>query len=382
MRSKGIIRVAMMGASLTVRGGITSVEKLIFENAPSTITFVHLPTFDHGSVLHNVFVYWTAIGKLCLFIARGCVDAVHIHFSDRGSTVRKLLPCIIATMFRCPFILHSHCAVHQEFYASIPPIAREIITAIFRKCTFFISLSKSWDVYFTQCLKLSQGQHCLLYNPVKIQEKLPDRDDHALVTFVFLGVLGPYKGANAPIKKNKNNKTFQIPTQNKGGFDCIQAFGFLPEELRKKSRMIIAGSGDIQTANDLITSLQLNEFVSIRQWLDPEKRDELLLESDVFLLPSYNEGLPMSMLEAMAFGLPVIVTPVGGIPEIVSQGREGLFVQPGRIDEIAHTMEFLILNKQERGDMGIRASLRVEPLRIEKYVDSLISLYKKAVFAG
>jgi glycosyltransferase involved in cell wall biosynthesis len=146
--------------------------------------------------------------------------------------------------------------------------------------------------------------------------------------------------------------------------------------------MIIAGSGDIQTANDLITSLQLNEFVSIRQWLDPEKRDELLRESDVFLLPSYNEGLPMSMLEAMAFGLPVIVTPVGGIPEIVSQGREGLFVQPGRIDEIAHTMEFLILNKQERGDMGIRASLRVEPLRIEKYVDSLISLYKKAVFAG
>jgi glycosyltransferase involved in cell wall biosynthesis len=142
--------------------------------------------------------------------------------------------------------------------------------------------------------------------------------------------------------------------------------------------MVIAGSGDIQGARDLIIFLGLENKVSVRPWLNPQERDELLFSSDVFLLPSYNEGLPMSMLEAMAFGLPVIVTPVGGIPEIVIHGREGLIVLPGHIDELSHAMKLLIDDKKKREEMGKQALLRVVPLCIENYMDTLRSIYRKA----
>jgi len=376
MDSAGTIRIAMLGASLTIRGGITSVEKLVLENTPENISIIHLPTFDHGPIFHNTIVYWNTLGKLCRLIFTGQIDAIHIHFSDRGSTIRKLLPCIIAIIFRRPFILHSHCAVHREFYASIPRIAREVINAVFRKCAYFISLSKSWDDYFTECLKLSPGRHGVLYNPVKISPNVFQKSHGPLVTFVFLGVLGSYTGANASVKTNK--KITQMPGQNKGGFDCIKAFALLSGELREKSRMVIAGSGDIQGARDLIIFLGLENKISVRPWLNPRERDELLFLSDVFLLPSYNEGLPMSMLEAMAFGLPVLVTPVGGIPEIVTHGHEGLIVLPGHIDELSHAMGLLIGDKKKREEMGKQALLRVAPLCIENYMDSLRSIYHKA----
>ena len=87
----------------------------------------------------------------------------------------------------------------------------------------------------------------------------------------------------------------------------------------------------------------------------------------------------MSMLEAMAFELPVIVSAVGGIPEIITHGKEGLFVRPGNHSEIANAMETMIADASERRAMGKRARDRVEPLRIENYMESLNAIYRQAI---
>ena len=72
----------------------------------------------------------------------------------------------------------------------------------------------------------------------------------------------------------------------------------------------------------------------MRSWVDPQERERLLNESDVFALPSYIEGVPMALLEAMASGLPSITTPVGGIPDVFTHGAEGFLVQPGDVPAI------------------------------------------------
>lgn len=93
------------------------------------------------------------------------------------------------------------------------------------------------------------------------------------------------------------------------------------------------------------------------------------------LLPSYNEGLPMAILEAMSWGLPVITTPVGGIPEVIENGKTGLLITPGHIQELTAAMQSLIENPSFRLSLGFAARKRVEPLSIEHYSDALFSLY-------
>jgi glycosyltransferase involved in cell wall biosynthesis len=379
MTTDKTIRIAMIGAGLSIRGGITSVENLILENAPDSVSIIHLPTFNHGTILHNAKVYWTAIFNLYGLLLSDAIDVVHIHFSDRGSGVRKMLPCILALILSCPIVLHSHCAFHKEFYASIPGFAQWIITGVLRRCVVFISLSKSWDAYFTECFRLAPGQHVVLYNPVKIQPVPPIRNENSMVTFVFLGVIGSRIGNNNSGSMQMANKVITLPGQDKGSFDCIKAFALLDGEARQKARMVIAGDGDIAGATRLISELGLETFITIRQWLNIKQRDELLSASDAFLLPSFHEGLPMSMLEAMAFELPVIVSAVGGIPEIITHGKEGLFVRPGNHSEIANAMETMIADASERRAMGKRARDRVEPLRIENYMESLNAIYRQAI---
>lgn len=373
------MRIAMVGASLSIRGGITSVEKLILENCPPQVTIIHLPTFDHGSLAHNTVLYWKSITRLTRYLVCGSIDVVHIHFSDRGSMIRKLIPCLLAWCFRRPFILHSHCAFHREFYAVIPGMVRMAISFVFRQCTTFISLSKNWDEYFSDCLRLRSEQRVVLYNPVLFPRSVPDRSSRATVAFVFLGAIGSRHGINGSPGRKTGQGARRLPGQDKGCFDCIKALALLPDAVRAQSRMLIAGDGDIPAADALVKDLGMEDRIIIYQWLSSQQRDHLLRMADAFLLPSYNEGLPMSMLEAMAFALPVVVTPVGGIPEIVSPGQEGLFVDPGNPAKLAQAMEFLVVDPKARRKMGAVGRRRVEELRIDKYVQRLVSVYNLSI---
>ena len=95
-------------------------------------------------------------------------------------------------------------------------------------------------------------------------------------------------------------------------------------------------------------------------WIDAHERDRLLAESDVFVLPSYAEGVPMSLLEAMAAGLPCITTPVGGIPDVLTHGAEGLMVVPAMRHSLRAAMATFIGDEtaRARGRAGVPMKAR------------------------
>ncbi|MDF5727075.1 MAG: glycosyltransferase family 4 protein [Rhizonema sp. PD38] len=371
---KQIIKVLMLGASLDIQGGITSVEKLILENVPPEIQIHHVGTFAPGSLLQNAIVFLKAIKTLVWKLLRGEVDLVHIHFSERGSTLRKLIIVLIILAFRQPLILHSHGATYQEFFAGIPRLAQIIISLLFSKCTKFIALSENWRNYFIETLQLDENQTTVLYNPVNLPLNIPQRRDKQQVKFVFLGRIGKRGGALDAAKS-----IISFPKQDKGAFDLIKAFAALPESDRNCAELVLAGNGDLEMAQQLIQELAVEEKVTLCAWLIPVQRDALLAAADAFILPSYNEGLPMSMLEAMAWGLPVIVTPVGGIPEVINHNQNGLLVQPGNQEQLVQAMQNLIRDEESRIALGTAARRRVECFDVKNYITSLAALYASVV---
>ena len=87
-------------------------------------------------------------------------------------------------------------------------------------------------------------------------------------------------------------------------------------------------------------------------WVRGEKKDKVFREASIFCLPSYAEGFPMAVLDAWAYGLPVITTPVGGIPDVAKNGENLLLFNPGDIDALAGCLDKMIADKNLRDNIA------------------------------
>ncbi|MEX0267596.1 glycosyltransferase family 4 protein [Leptolyngbyaceae cyanobacterium UHCC 1019] len=351
------LKILMMGPSLSQQGGMATVQNLIVQKVTNDVQIEHVATHEEGNIFFKTKIFCNAINKLLLSLLRNSCDLVHLHVSEKGSVLRISILVLVTRLFQKPVMIHTHGCEFHSFYDSLPLFLQMCVSWIFKQCVCVFVLSKSWQDYYVSQCGLSLERTFVLTNPVDFPEAIPDRSSAEKVTFLFLGRVG----------------------QRKGSFDLLQAFSNLPKEDQEKAALIIAGDGEVEKARDLVETLGIQSYVSIRGWLSQEKCKELLAQADVFILPSYNEGLPMAILEAMGWGLPIISTPVGGIPEIIVSGKTGLLVPPGNVQEIKAAIQFFIENKEQRVAWGIAARDCVAPLAIENYSLQLAKIYREAI---
>ena len=358
------LQVVMLGAGLNCMGGISSVEKLILEQGIPEFHLKHIATIENGSMVKKSLVFLKAIVNFSRTLLTKEVDLIHIHFCSRGSTFRTTILIVISFFFRIPIVLHAHGAGFEIFYGNLPLLIQRNVSYLFCHCSHFIALSESWKKFYTTNLGLEEDKTIVLPNPVKFplqtkdsQNHNPNTEDSNTINFLFLGRIG----------------------KRKGTFELIKAFSLISSQQRSRASLTIAGDGDLENAHALIKDLDLTNRIVVHDWVNSEERDALLAKSDVFVLPSYNEGLPMAVLEAMSFGLPVVTTPVGGIPELISHGTEGLLIDPGNIQELSSAMQTLIKDEDMRNSLGAKARERVASLDIQKYCLTLMSIYKDVV---
>lgn len=117
-------------------------------------------------------------------------------------------------------------------------------------------------------------------------------------------------------------------------------------------KFILAGSGEIERVQDIIEKKGISQYFSFPGWVKKEEKEKLLKNADIFFLPSYTEAMPMSILEAMGYGLPIVTANVGGIPQLVEERRNGYMIEPGNIDGFAKAIRELIGNDELIYGMG------------------------------
>jgi glycosyltransferase involved in cell wall biosynthesis len=329
----------MLGTSIATKGGIASVLQVYRDTGLLQRCCVSLiATHRDGSAALKLVVAVRAFAVVLFRLLFDRPALVHLHVSSRASFWRKSVFMAMATVFRVPYLLHLHGSEFQVFHGEeCGPIRRRTVRWFFDRADLVLVLSEQWRVWVQSMCTNSRVE--VLYNPVIVPPPVPWSKRREAFTVLFLGRLGTRKGT----------------------YELIQAFANACHD-DPSARLLLGGDGDLEGARTMAAELGVGVQVELLGWVDASRRGELLDSASVYALPSFHEGLPMSILEAMAHGLPIVTTPVGGIPEAVEDGVEGLLVRPGDVDALCGALRRLHDEPALRARMGTAAREKVVQL--------------------
>jgi glycosyltransferase involved in cell wall biosynthesis len=165
--------------------------------------------------------------------------------------------------------------------------------------------------------------------------------------------------------------------QRKGIFDLLQAVARLPAEL-PPWRLTVAGGGEVERCQALAAELGIADRVRFAGWVDQARARSLLAEADMLVLPSYDEGLPLVILEALGMGTPVVCTPVGAIPEVLEDLRTALFVRPGSPQDLSRKLQLLLEDAALRRTLSTNGlALFAARFTLDAFIDQLFNVYRR-----
>jgi glycosyltransferase involved in cell wall biosynthesis len=263
---------------------------------------------------------------------RGRVALLHVNLASRGSALRKLVVTGLARSLRVPVVIHLHGAQFDIFFRSLPAPGRGAMRWMFRRASRIIVLGEAWRDFVISEIGVPGDKVEIIYNgvpePKSVRAKRPSS---APLEILFLGRLGARKGVPELLKS-------------------LSA----PEVTRQSWRATLAGDGEVDFFRAEVERLGLSDRIRLTGWLDQRKVSELLGEADIFVLPSYQEGLPVAVLEALASKVAVIATPVGALPEILTNEESALLVSPGNVDELTRALDRLLADAALRSRIAAK----------------------------
>lgn len=130
---------------------------------------------------------------------------------------------------------------------------------------------------------------------------------------------------------------------NKGYSDLIKGFAKIAKKY-PNWKVVFAGNGEIDKAKSLARSLGIENQCEFLGWVNGEQKDSAFRRASVLCLASYQEGFPMAVLDAWAYGVPVVSTPAGGLIDIIQEGKNGLLFEAGNIDQIAEKLDTILVD--------------------------------------
>jgi len=283
-------------------------------------------------------------------------DVVHIHSSFGPSFYRKLPFIYMASFAKKPIINHIHGAEFESFYMNANKKKKKLIELVYNKCDMLIALSEEWKDNLSMIVP--EDNIIVIENYSKMAEGVVR--DKCNNQVLFLGAIG----------------------QRKGCYDIPYVVELVAKEV-PDCKFVIAGDGDIDQIKELLKEKGVEENVEFPGWVRGEEKDKLLRESDIFFLPSYNEGMPMSILDAMGYSLPIISTKVGGITKIVHNGKNGYVFQPGDVEGFAKGITNILTHMDMLKSFGNEsANIVIKKYSLSAHLDSLKKLYLKYSYRG
>lgn len=318
----------------------------------------YFPMFKEGNALCKIWYFLNSMIRLfCKLLLDKNVQIVHVHTAADTDFKRSGMVLWLSKAMGRKVILHSHASRFKDYYAEANEKEKSWIVSTINKADVLIVLSESWKTWFAS-IGVVKEKIVILHNITAypaINENVQEekrRNIERPIRFLFLGEIGKRKGV----------------------FDIIKAFANHKETLTGKAMLRIGGNKNEDVLISAINDNELSDIVKFEGFVSGKVKIELLNWADVYILPSYNEGLPISILEAMSYGMPIITTPVGGIPEIVDN-TNGILVEPGDEEAIFGAMCHYVHNRNAIQDQG-----QISKRKAQEYLPDFVLSHLKSIY--
>jgi glycosyltransferase involved in cell wall biosynthesis len=284
-----------------------------------------------GERRHLAFLH--ALAVMSGLRLRGKIDLAHLNVASRGSAVRKVALAVVLRLLRTPYVMHLHGAEFDTFFRGLPRILRGLVRSAFKGAAAVIVLGNRWRDFATTELKLPLEAIYIVPNCGPGPKSMPERSGSARV--LFSGRMDARKGV----------------------FVLLEAIEAMQPEENGWS-VSLCGDGEVSVVREL--AARLGDSVAVRGWLNGPALDEEYARCDIFALPSRAEGLPLSLLEAMAWGHAIVTTDVGSIGEAVADHESALLVPSDDPGALRRALCLLVREPQLRRRLGRAARSRWE----------------------
>ncbi len=281
----------------------------------------------------------------------------HIHTCSGFSFFRAALDMLIAQQAGAHAVLHIHGASFDEFFAQLGMFKRTFVRWSLAKADAVIALSCSWQESIA-----SMSPHAKIHvieNSVEIPTDKHAATQPGPCRLLLLARMDHWKGID----------------------DLLCACERLHYE-KVKFELVLAGpegsAGDTKTLNQKIVATGLDDVVRYVGEVRGKDKAELLDWADVYVVASHNEGLPISLLEAMAHKLAVVATTVGAIPEVITDRKHGLLVSPHNPEKLAVALREVITQPERREFLAEQGHLLAKKrFGLKRFAKQLVMLYDR-----
>ncbi len=315
-------KILVVAPGRDTRGGITSVIRLhsradVWQAMNCRLLSTHDDRGKWRKLTAALKAYIQAPGLV------GKSSLVHVHLAGEMSLMRKLPIIALAKAMRRPVIVHVHAQSPESLFIDTP---RWAVNYAFRNADLVIALSQNWAEMIRR--RSPASNVVIVPNPV-LAHRCNTPSGNGCQRVLFVGKL----------------------EARKGYADLIQAAKIVHAAF-PNVQFWFAGHGELENAGRLAKELGLENSIRLLGWVEEEALTQMWGQATIFCLPSHNEGVPMAVLEAMSHGVPVVCTPVGGLPELIEDGRNGLFARPADPTSIAEAILRLLRDEALQKSIG------------------------------
>jgi glycosyltransferase involved in cell wall biosynthesis len=322
-----------VSTGLSTRGGVAAcVRTLLDTPLRETWSVEHVATHRNGSTPVKILAFAQGLMRFAAALTRRPV-VVHIHMSANGSFVRKAVLAWLTYTVRIPVVLHVHGGDFLIFHERVARPVQRLIEATLSRASTVIALGGQWA---ERLQTIAPGAAVVVVpNAVRPDEAVTQEADGESVHVVFIGDI----------------------IEAKGVFTLLEAWVGVGLN-KSRCRLTLAGTGELARAQARAAELGIEANTTFLGWVNPTEIPALLRGAHVLALPSQFEGQPMVVLEAMAKGLCVVASDVGGIPDLIDS-ECGVLVSADDVESLSAALKRVIEDGQTRAALGAAALARV-----------------------